>query len=83
MRTGVSTQLPTLLGLGIRELAQFLVLLMSAAATLALASVASARGRWRWLRRRRSAVSAGPWAPAETGVRVLLKGDPRGSGSGR
>jgi hypothetical protein len=70
------SQLPTALGLGIRELAQALVLVASGAATIALACVAAARGRWRALRRRRGTLSAGPWAPAGTGVRVLLEGGP-------
>jgi hypothetical protein len=72
----MSTQLPTALGLGIRELAQALVLVMSTAAAAALAAVAARRGRWRLLRPRRGTVSAGPWTPAEQGVRVLLDGGP-------
>jgi hypothetical protein len=79
----VSAQLSTALGLGIRELAHALVLVMSGAATVALASVGAARGRWRFLRRRLGTVSAGPWAPAEAGVRVLLEGGPTRFRAGR
>jgi hypothetical protein len=91
----VSAQLSTALGLGIRELAHALVLVMSGAATVALvlvmsgaatvalASVEAARGRWRFLRRRPGTVSAGSWAPAEAGVRVLLEGGPTRFRAGR
>jgi hypothetical protein len=72
----MSSQLPTALGLGIRELAQAVVLVMSAVGIVVLAAVAARRGRWRWLRPRRGTVSAGPWSPVEQGVRVLLDGGP-------
>ena len=72
----MSPQLWTALGADIRELAQILVLVMSAAGVVALAAVAARRGRWRLLRTRRGTVSAGPWSPVEQGVRVLLDGGP-------
>ena len=72
----MSPQLWTALGSGVRELAQALVLVMSAAGAVALAAVAARSDRWRLLRPRRGTVSAGPWSPAEQGVRVLLDGGP-------
>jgi hypothetical protein len=75
-RAGMSPQLATALGLGIRELAQAVVLVMSAAGSVVLAAVAAKRGRWRLLRPRRGTVSAGPWSPVAQGVRVLLDGGP-------
>ena len=53
-----------------------MVLVMSAAGTAVLAAVAARRERWRLLRPHRGTVSAGPWSPAEQGVRVLLDGGP-------
>lgn len=73
---GVSPQLSTALGFGIRELAQAVLLAMSTAGALVLAAVAARQARWRLLRPRRGTVSAGPWPPVAQGVRVLLDGGP-------
>jgi hypothetical protein len=72
----VTPQLYTALGLGIRELAQVLAPAMAAAGALAMAAVGARRARWRLVRARGRAVSAGPWAPVERGVAVLLEGGP-------
>ena len=72
----MSYQLSTALGLGIRQLAQVLVLAMAVAAALVLAAVAARRTRRRLTHPRPAAVSAGPWAPAVRGVAVLLVGGP-------
>jgi hypothetical protein len=72
----MSPQLWTALGLGIGELAQAGVLVMSTVGTVVLAAVAARRCRWRLLRPRCGTTSAGPWSPVEQGVRVLLEGGP-------